>query len=224
MGQTGALKYAPALLCLISNHAWRGKMDWYLMVWKRYADFSGRSRRKEYWMFALYNFLIVFALALVAAIGMAFIFHVNGNEWSDWNGSSIVIAVMLFTPLGLYFLALIIPGIAVAVRRFHDSGKSGWLLLLIIVLGIIPFIGLIASIIRIVIMCLDSDPGVNQYGPSPKYSELAGMTAGYAGYPAMGPDGQPQPFMGESNFGFCKGCGAKFTAAATFCSRCGTHV
>ena len=186
-------------------------MDWYLMVWRKYAEFDGRSRRTEYWMFALFNILAIFALALVGGLGMALI---------D-NGSGV--GGVLFIPLGIYFLAAIIPNIAVAVRRLHDSGKSGWLLLLLMVLGIIPIIGFIASVAQIVLMCLDSDPGMNQYGPNPKSPELDGMAVGNAGFAAMGLGGQPVAFTGESNFGFCSACGAPFKDASPFCSGCGAR-
>lgn len=187
-------------------------MDWYFMVWSKYAEFEGRSRRTEYWMFALFNFLAILALALVGGLGMAFI-----DKGSGVGG-------VLFIPLGIYFLAVIIPGLAVAVRRLHDSGKSGWLLLLLIVLSIIPIIGFIAAVVRIVLMCLDSDPGMNQYGPNPKSPELAGMAVGNVGFTSMGLGGQPIAFTGASNFGFCKNCGRPFTDDATpFCSGCGTH-
>jgi uncharacterized membrane protein YhaH (DUF805 family) len=175
-------------------------MDWYLMVWRKYAEFDGRSRRTEYWMFALFNFLAIVVLAVVGGLGMALIDKGSG------------IGGVLFIPLGIYILAVIIPGIAVAVRRLHDSGKSGWLLLLLIVLSLIPIIGFIAAVARIVLMCLDSDPGMNEYGPNPKIDE---------GFLSMGMGGQPQPFTGTSNFGVCSACGTQFKDAASFCSSCG---
>jgi len=141
-------------------------MDWYLDVWRKYAEFDGRSRRKEYWMFALFNFLIVMALAIVGVFGIASMEHGSG------------IGGVLFIPLALYFLAFIIPGLAVHVRRFHDIGKSGWMVLLFMVLGIIPLVGFIAAIVQLVWLCTDSDPGTNEYGPSPKYPDLAGAVAG----------------------------------------------
>lgn len=88
-------------------------MDWYLMVWRKYAEFDGRSRRTEYWMFVLFNLLAMLVLAALGGLGVAFI---------D-NGSGI--GGVLFIPLGIYFLAVILPSLAVAVRRLHDTGKSG---------------------------------------------------------------------------------------------------
>ena len=114
-------------------------MNWYLDVVKnKYATFSGRARRKEYWMFFLINLLIAMGIGIVEAIiGLGGILGI------------------------LYALALLIPGIAVSVRRLHDTGRSGWWLLI----GFIPFIG---WIVVLVFMVLDSQPGDNEYGPNPK--------------------------------------------------------
>ena len=119
-------------------------MDWYLAVLKNYAVFSGRARRKEYWYFVLFNFLI--ALALAAAIG--------------------VLGALLHTQAlsalnVLYSLAVFIPTFAVTVRRLHDTDHSGWWLLI----ALIPLIG---AIVLFVFTVLDSTPGENQYGPNPK--------------------------------------------------------
>jgi len=118
-------------------------MNWYLEVLRKYAVFSGRARRKEYWFFALFNLLISIVLAVVdAAIG-----------FTDIEGLG---------PLrGLYTLAVLIPGIAVTVRRLHDTGKSGWYILL----GLIPCVG---GIILLVFMVEDSQHGENEYGSYPK--------------------------------------------------------
>jgi uncharacterized membrane protein YhaH (DUF805 family) len=184
-------------------------MDWYLMVWRRYAEFDGRSRRSEYWMFVLFNFLALIALVLLGALGIV-ISH-------DYGG-------ILFVPLGIYVLATIIPGLAVGVRRFHDTGRSGWLLLVFMVVGMIPVIGFIAAIIQIVFMCQDSDVGTNLYGPSPKYPDMAGLAAGTAGFGSMGFGAPPQPFMGGSNFGFCHKCGVKLKDASPYCVHCGAQA
>lgn len=112
-------------------------MNWYLGVLKKYADFSGRARRKEFWMFTLFNFIIMVVLSIVDGI----------------------IGIPILG--GIYALGVLIPGIAVGARRFHDIGKSGWWLLL----GLIPFIGVIVLIIFFV---MDSNPGDNRFGPNPK--------------------------------------------------------
>ncbi len=119
-------------------------MNWYLKVLKQYADFSGRARRKEYWMFVLFNMIF----AIVAMI-------------LD-NVLGIVMEGIGYGPLyGLYVLAMLIPGLAVAVRRLHDVGKSGWMILIVL----IPLIG---AIWLLVLMVTDSNPGENQYGQNPK--------------------------------------------------------
>jgi uncharacterized membrane protein YhaH (DUF805 family) len=121
-------------------------MEWMLMPVRRYADFSGRSRRKEFWMFQLGIFLLYIAVLILAAILGAISETLSG------------IVMIIFA---IAMLGLIIPSIAVAVRRMHDQDKSGWMLLL----GLIPLIG---SIILLVFYCTDGTPGPNQYGPDPK--------------------------------------------------------
>jgi len=119
-------------------------MKWYLMALKKYAQFNGRSRRKEYWMFILFNmaFAIV-AMLLDNVLGLA-------NETVGYG------------PIyGIYSLAVFIPGLAVSVRRLHDVNKSGWMLLI----ALIPLIG---AIWLIVLLATDGTKGPNQYGPDPK--------------------------------------------------------
>ncbi len=113
-------------------------MNWYLEVLKKYAVFSGRAQRKEYWMFLLFNLIITFVLYLIEGLV---------------GGPGIV--------GGLYSLAVLIPGIAVGVRRLHDTNRSGWWLLI----SLIPLIG---TIVLIVFLVQDSQPGENRYGPNPK--------------------------------------------------------
>ncbi|WP_114748189.1 DUF805 domain-containing protein [Pleomorphovibrio marinus] len=112
--------------------------DYYLNTLKNnYAQFSGRARRSEFWYFALFNFLIGVGLAIV----------------------DVFVGTMALN--GLYSLAVLVPSIAVAVRRLHDTGKSGlWVLA-----GFIPVIGFI---ILLVFLVQDSQPYQNQYGPNPK--------------------------------------------------------
>lgn len=118
-------------------------MNWYIKVFKDYAVFEGRARRKEFWMFALFHIIIVIALSLVdRVIGTASIAYGFG--------------LLTF----IYLLAAFIPGLAVTIRRLHDSGKVGWLALL----ALIPFVG---GIIMLVLMVLSPTPGDNAYGPNP---------------------------------------------------------
>jgi uncharacterized membrane protein YhaH (DUF805 family) len=119
-------------------------MSWYLEVLKKYAVFSGRARRKEYWMFALINFIITLVLIVIDLLIGTF---------SPQAGFGLL--------EGLYSLAVLIPGIAVTVRRLHDTDRSGWWILI----GLIPLIG---GLVLLVFIVLDSEPGANQYGPNPK--------------------------------------------------------
>jgi uncharacterized membrane protein YhaH (DUF805 family) len=119
-------------------------MNWYLKVLKQYADFNGRARRKEYWMFALFNFIFtIVAIILDYAL--------------DLTVGELPYGVIYF----LYTLAVFIPSLAVVVRRLHDVGKSGWMIL-------IPLIPLIGSIWLFILLVTDSKPGENQYGQNPK--------------------------------------------------------
>jgi len=120
-------------------------MNWYLDAWKNYVNFQGRARRKAFWMFVLFNLIAIFALNFVeGAIGL------RGE--GDYGILS-----------GLYSLAVLLPALGLAVRRLHDTGRSGWWILI----GLVPLIG---GIILLVFYVLDSQPGTNQYGPNPKES------------------------------------------------------
>ena len=122
-------------------------MDWMTLPLKRYAEFTGRSRRKEYWMFFL------FLIAVSVGIGIVEVILGLDSTIGDAYG-----------PLSLLFmLGILIPSLAVQVRRFHDQGKSGWFVLL-------NFIPLLGSLIVLVFMCLDGTDGPNEYGPDPKAS------------------------------------------------------
>jgi uncharacterized membrane protein YhaH (DUF805 family) len=124
-------------------------MYWYMMVMNKCTLFDGRSRRKEFWIFVLLNILIIPVLFFVAFTAFGTTEHPPLTE------------VALFIPFALFILAIIIPGLAVTVRRLHDTGKSGWMILLCL----IPIIG---GIILLVFTMIDSDPGPNHYGPNPK--------------------------------------------------------
>ena len=121
-------------------------MNWYLKCWKQYADFSGRARRKECWMFTLFNAIIILALVLITVM-MQFVTTVGAG-----------IFAFLYVA---YLLATLIPGLAVAVRRLHDVGKSGWWYLI----GFVPLVGVI---LLIVWFCTDGQPGENKWGANPK--------------------------------------------------------
>jgi uncharacterized membrane protein YhaH (DUF805 family) len=119
-------------------------MNWYLEVLKKYTVFNGRARRKEYWMFFLFNIIISIVLGIIDGI----------------VGTSGAVGALGLLG-GLYTLAVLIPGIAVAVRRLHDTSRSGWWILI----GLIPIIGVI---VLIIFMVQDGTPGENQFGKNPK--------------------------------------------------------
>ena len=125
-------------------------MEWYLAVVQKYADFSGRARRKEYWMFALFHAIIIGALALLGAIIGA----------AAGNSGGAALAGIFTGAYVLYCLALAIPSLAVTVRRLHDTGRSGWWWLI----SFVPF----GSIVLLVFAVQDSQAGDNLYGPNPK--------------------------------------------------------
>ena len=119
-------------------------MNWYIEVLKKYAVFSGRARRKEYWFFCLFNIIISIALSIIDIF-------VLGADPVEGIG-------ILST---IYTLGIVIPSLAVSVRRLHDTDRTGWWLLI----AIIPLIGFI---VLLVFMLLDSTPGENKYGSNPK--------------------------------------------------------
>jgi uncharacterized membrane protein YhaH (DUF805 family) len=134
-------------------------MEWMLMPYRRYFDFSGRSRRKEYWMFVLL-FVIVYAVAfaLIFSAGYSMSPSMDPAAPPPAMGGA---AIVGFALLAIFVLASIIPAIAVQVRRFHDQDRSGWFVLL----NFIPYLG---SLIVLVFMCLEGTKGPNRFGPDPK--------------------------------------------------------
>ena len=111
------------------------------MAFKKYAEFTGRSRRKEYWMFTLFNVIVLFSLIIISV--------------------SIGLEDYAMLPFGVYLLVIFIPSLALAIRRLHDQGKSGWYILV----RCIPFIG---GIWYLVLMCTEGDYNANSYGLNPK--------------------------------------------------------
>ncbi len=121
-------------------------MHWYIKVIKQYVNFSGRARRAEYWYFVLFNFLISLGLGFI----LGFVDALLGNNSSGINILSLI-----------YSLVVFLPALSVSIRRLHDTGRSGWWLLI----GLIPLIG---TIVLIVFFAQDSEPGENKYGKNPK--------------------------------------------------------
>ena len=129
-----------------------GFMDAVKKAFAGYCDYASRSRRSEYWFFVLFDFLVIFAVGLIFGV----IFGLIGIV-------QVVPAIVAIVELVLFF-GFMLP---LSVRRLHDTGKSGWFILL----GLIPFVG---GIILLIFFCLDSQPETNEYGPSPKYSGSPG--------------------------------------------------
>ena len=112
-------------------------MNWYIGCWKKYATFEGRARRTEYWMFVLFNAIAAFITGFMDGL----------------------LGVSFFTPI--YALAVFIPGLAVTVRRLHDTNHSGWWFL-------ITFVPCIGQIWLLILLVCNSTLGSNRFGPNPK--------------------------------------------------------
>lgn len=119
-------------------------MNDFIKVYQEYAKFSGRSRRKEFWMFHLFYYLILIFLYMVIAAITA--------------KSNIPVAEIFFY---VFSIGSVIPSIAVTVRRLHDVGQSGWMMFI----NVIPIVG---TIVFLVFMLMDSHTGHNRYGENPK--------------------------------------------------------
>lgn len=117
-------------------------MNWFLKCIRQYADFKGRARRTEYWMFTLVCSIISYGLQIIAPF---------------CGDAQLIISGFLM----IFGLVLLVPSFAVAVRRLHDVGKSGWFYLIVL----IPIIGMIWLF---VLFCTDSQYGENKWGPNPK--------------------------------------------------------
>lgn len=127
-------------------------MNYYLNALKNYAIFSGRARRSEYWYFALFNLIFaIVAMMLDKAFATSFTIQTTAGPINLFYGYVYII----------YALFVLLPSLAILVRRLHDVGKSGWFVLI----TLIPLVG---SIWILVLLCTDSVPGKNQYGFNPK--------------------------------------------------------
>jgi uncharacterized membrane protein YhaH (DUF805 family) len=125
-------------------------MEWATLPFKRYAEFTGRSRRKEYWMFTLLVVVVAIVLSLVE--GLLGLGGMVGGVYGPLTT--------------LFLLATLVPSIAVGIRRLHDTDRSGWWILI----ALVPFVG---GLILLVFYVLEGNKGPNQYGPDPKGEDLA---------------------------------------------------
>ena len=127
-------------------------MKWYLKAMSEYVNFQGRARRKEYWMFALFYLIILMGATVLDNIaGLCFEYQLMGQTVSMGYGPSYLLMVVL------HFF----PALGVAIRRLHDTGRSGWMYLILL----IPLIGIIWFL---VLLARDSEVGRNKYGEHPK--------------------------------------------------------
>lgn len=124
-------------------------MEWMLMPYRRYADFSGRSQRKEYWMFYLFTVIVYFVASIIMSAGAPTIDPATGQLTGGGGAMMVGMAI-----LGIFWLVTIIPAIAVSIRRMHDQDRSGWWIL--------------CPIANIIFLFIDGTPGPNRFGPDPK--------------------------------------------------------
>lgn len=166
-------------------------MEWMLLPLKRYADFGGRSRRMEFWMWVLGVIVVTIVLTLLdSLLGLGGRSAVNstlppgatGFGYSAYTSGGIL--------TGIFSLAILIPNIAVAVRRLHDTNRTGWWILapllpyligVILLIGgaasggfvlagigaLFSFVGLLGAVVTLVFYCLPGTKGPNKYGPDP---------------------------------------------------------
>ncbi|AWM80730.1 DUF805 domain-containing protein [Gammaproteobacteria bacterium ESL0073] len=124
-------------------------MHWYFGVFKKYADFSGRARRMEYWMFNLFNIIILTVLFIL-------MFAFVDGQTQQFTTMSAIFGIILV----IYCLGTILPNIAVTVRRLHDTDRSGaWFFI-----NFVPYIG---GLVLLIFMCLNGTPGSNRFGEDP---------------------------------------------------------
>jgi len=145
-------------------------MSWYLEALRKYAVFSGRARRREYWFFLLFNVLIGIALVTIDVVL---------GTYDEANGFGVL--------SGVYYLGVLVPSIAVTIRRLHDTGRSGWWFLL----SFVPLGGLVVLVFTL----LDGEPGPNAYGDDPKgrLAPYAAMAGGSGPMSVSGPSLAPPP-------------------------------
>ena len=134
-------------------------MNWFLECFKKYATFSGRARRMEYWTFHLIYTLVIIAATVLAVISIALTTAIGNPVYDTEYGPlplNIIVALM-----AIFALVCILPSLAVSIRRLHDTGRSGgW--------WFINFVPVIGPLVFLVFMFLESEPGENIYGPNPK--------------------------------------------------------
>ena len=127
-------------------------MKWFIKAFRQYADFGGRASRQEFWMFVLFNLLLAMAWAFVAGL-LTGLFGGSFDHDSDR-------LIFMYKLIAIYYAVTTVPAMAVGVRRLHDTGRSGWWMLV----SLVPIAG---GIWLILLMCLDGSAGDNRYGSPP---------------------------------------------------------
>ncbi|WP_237068560.1 DUF805 domain-containing protein [Microbulbifer guangxiensis] len=123
-------------------------MHWYLKVLRNYTNFHGRAQRREYWFFVLFNLLIALMLSTIDGVT---------GLYSEEYGVGLL--------SGAYALLVLLPSLAVTARRLHDTGRTGWWILV----SLIPLVG---YLVLLAFMVFDSEPGTNRFGPNPKETSV----------------------------------------------------
>lgn len=155
------------VLCLELSRLKKGRiMEWMFLPLKRYFDFSGRSRRREFWMFFLFQLVVQTAL-----FTLVFVIVISGpGEPSTFDESwgSVAPFILILGIWAVFWLVMLVPSAAVVVRRFHDQDIAG-------VVGILLYIGTLIftlpGIVILVFMCMEGKKGDNRYGKDPKMNE-----------------------------------------------------
>ncbi len=171
-------------------------MYWYLEVMRKYAVFTGRARRKEYWMFQLVNFIVLFPIMVVGIAGIVMQPRTQRLVW----------VIPLFLIILVYSLATVVPSLAVSIRRLHDADLSGWWLLI----SLVPMGGIVVFVFHV----MDGTPGPNRYGPNPK-----GVVA-----PSAGPYGNYQTLAMAQAAANATATQPTARAFQSFCTKCGTGL
>ena len=143
-------------------------MEYMLLPLKRYAEFSGRSRRKEYWLFFLLNIIVYVIIGAILVAGGLGGEMLSEGGIDDYDGELGLIGITGGLLAAVWALGTLIPNIALQVRRLHDLGQTGWIYLGVIIAGFIPLVGFLVQIGYLIWMAFPGNAGANQYGEDPK--------------------------------------------------------
>jgi uncharacterized membrane protein YhaH (DUF805 family) len=139
-------------------------MRWMFLPFVRMGDYSGRSRRREFWLFQLLKVLT----GILLAIGLSFAGALTSAPlFSDRTVANMLGNFTLLVTLLLYILFFLPAEIALTVRRWHDIGNSGWTIVVVLLFSLIPVIGFVAALVHFAAMCWPGDKGANRYGFPP---------------------------------------------------------